>query len=369
MNKFFSVFIVILMVACSTDDDPAATSPPAGQEDFDRTAMLANWADNIILPAYQHYSGQLAELQAAAEAFAEAPAAAQLTTLRSAWLDAYVAWQSVEMFEIGKAEEIGLRNYTNIFPTSADDIEASISQRDFTLALPSKNDQQGFPALDYLLHGVATTDEAIVARYADEAYRTYLIAVVQRMVELTDEVVSDWEGPYRDTFVNDAGSSATSSFNKFANDYLFYYEKALRAGKVGIPAGVFSGTPLPDKVEGRYAGEVSKVLFAAALDATQRFFNGKHFGRDTEGESLASYLAYLNTAQDGEDLGARINEQFNNARQATGTLNDNFAEQVNTDNEALLATYDQLQQNVVLLKVDMFQALNVKVDFVDNDGD
>ena len=35
----------------------------------------------------------------------------------------------------------------------------------------------------------------------------------------------------------------------------------------------------------------------------------------------------------------------------------------------MLAAYDELQANVVLLKVDMFQALNIKVDFVDADGD
>jgi hypothetical protein len=31
------------------------------------------------------------------------------------------------------------------------------------------------------------------------------------------------------------------------NDYIFYYEKRLRAGKFYIPAGIFSN-PLPEKV-------------------------------------------------------------------------------------------------------------------------
>jgi len=35
----------------------------------------------------------------------------------------------------------------------------------------------------------------------------------------------------------------------------------------------------------------------------------------------------------------------------------------------MLSTYDGLQKNVVLLKVDMLQALNINVDFVDADGD
>ena len=374
MKKLLSVFAFTLLIAsCSTDDEPTSNTDPSATNDFDREAMLVHWADNIILPAYQAYAEELDALQSAATSFTSTPNEAQLASLRAAWLDAYLAWQSVSMFEIGKAEELSLRNFTNIYPTDAAAIEENVEDRNYKLDLPSKNDEQGFPALDYLLYGLADTDEALVARYTEEeqgeAYCTYLTAVVNRMVELTTQVVNDWNGSYRGTFVQNVGSSATSSFNKLVNDYLFYYEKALRAGKIGIPAGIFSGTPLPETVEGYYAGDVSKPLFLEALNATQNFFNGKHFASDAEGEGLKSYLDYLNTLKDGEDLSARINQQFDEARNAAQSLNDSFAEQITTDNAAMLATYDQLQRNVVLLKVDMFQALNVKVDFVDADGD
>ena len=35
----------------------------------------------------------------------------------------------------------------------------------------------------------------------------------------------------------------------------------------------------------------------------------------------------------------------------------------------MLAAYDAIQQNVVYLKLDMMQALNITVDYVDSDGD
>ncbi len=35
----------------------------------------------------------------------------------------------------------------------------------------------------------------------------------------------------------------------------------------------------------------------------------------------------------------------------------------------MLLTFDELQRNVILLKVDMLQALDINVDFVDTDGD
>ena len=39
------------------------------------------------------------------------------------------------------------------------------------------------------------------------------------------------------------------------------------------------------------------------------------------------------------------------------------------DNTLMLQTYDVLQDNVVYLKVDMLQALDIRVDYVDADGD
>ena len=369
MTKVFAIFfLTCLLVACSTDDEPDTEA--VASDTFDREAMLTHWADDMIVPAYQAYAAQLDRLRTATATFAEAPDAARLQEVRATWLDAYRAWQSVAMFEIGPAEALRLRSFTNIYPTDAEAIEENISDKSYTLDLPSKTDEQGFPALDYLLYGLGDTDADIVARYTqNDAYRAYLTAVVDRLAALTTQVVDDWTNSYRDQFVSNGGSSATGAVNKLVNDYLFYYEKALRAGKVGIPAGVFSSKPLPETVEGYYAGNISKTLFLDALNATQGFFNGRSFGQEDNGLGLRSYLDYLNEPQDGEGLGTRINNQFSEVRTVASGLNDNFAEQIATDNNTMLATYDALQKNVVLMKVDMFQALNVRVDFVDADGD
>ena len=50
-------------------------------------------------------------------------------------------------------------------------------------------------------------------------------------------------------------------------------------------------------------------------------------------------------------------------------LNNDFSEQVSQDNLTMLSAYDVIQANVVLLKVDMLQKLNISVDYADADGD
>ena len=366
MKKVLTLLLIgALLNGCSSSDN----DPNDPSDDFDRAAMLANWADNIIVPALQQYVEELGSLRAAVTDFNGAPTVNSLQTLRTEWLDAYMVWQQVSMFEIGRAETITLRNFTNIYPADAQQIDENIAQGEYNLTLPSTNDEQGFPALDYLINGIAGDDAAIVQALDNDNHKTYLNDLITRMVDMATEVRNDWTSGYRDTFVNNSGSMATSAVNKLVNDFIFYYEKALRAGKIGIPAGVFSTAPLSDRVEALYHGDASKALFLEALNASQNFFNGKHFGSATTGESLSSYLTYLNTIKDGEDLAGLINNQFDASRTSAANLMDNLSQQVITNNARMLETYDQLQMNVVLMKVDMFQALNIQVDFVDADGD
>src|SRR5690606_32669456 len=133
-----------------------------GQDDFDRGAMLANWADNIIVPSYQDYSSKIDALKTTTETFVSGPSVLGLDQLRQDWKAAYLAWQHVGMFEIGKAESIGLQGYTNTDPVDQNEIELAITSGVYHLELPSRRNQQGLSGLDYMINGLAETDDDIV---------------------------------------------------------------------------------------------------------------------------------------------------------------------------------------------------------------
>lgn len=369
MKKLPLILLALLIFWSCTDNGPAGPNV----DDFDREAILVNWADNIIVPSFENLADQTEELKLASETFSTTPTQQNLSTLREQWLESYKAWQHVSMFEMGKAMELRYRDNLNIYPTDPDEIRDNIEGGSYNLELPSLNDSQGFPALDYLLYGLADSDEELLSYYTTnenaDAYKTYVTDLTTRINTLTDTVLEEWKTGFRDDFVSNTGNGANSSLDMMVNDYIFYYEKALRAGKIGIPAGVFSGSPLSSHVEGFHSGGFSKALFLESLDAAQNFFNGTHFGSDESGESLRSYLEFLDTTKDGESLASLINNQFEVARQEAQQLNDNFAEQVESNNTMMLSSYDELQRNVVFMKVDMLQALNINVDYVDADGD
>jgi len=369
MKKYIFILFTVLFVWSCSDDGPVGTSA----DEFDREEILENWADNIIIPAFSAFAITTEKLHSDAVAFADNPTLQSLETLKSSWRDSYLAFQHVSMFEMGEAMQIRFRDNLNIYPTDTDEIDQSISSGEYNLDLPSLLDSQGFPALDYLLHGLSETDGEILSFYSTNPnaanYRNYLTDITARINNLTNQVLDNWTTSYRDEFVSNSGNGANSSLDMMVNDYIFYYEKLLRAGKIGIPAGVFSGSPLSTHVEAFYSKGFSKALFNEALTATIKFFNGTHFNSNTDGVSLDDYLDYLNTMKEGTDLSALINNQFVQAREVSESLNDDFALQVESNNSLMLSTYDELQRNVVNLKVDMLQALNINVDYVDADGD
>ena len=370
MKKLIALILLIAIAyACSSSDD----GPDTNADNFDRGALLTNVADNIIIPSLEDLLAKLGTLKSAKDTYVADPNQSNLNSLRSVWLTAYKVWQYVEMFNIGEAEELNYGFQMNVYPTTVVDVEANVDSGSYDLTHPNNNDAVGFPAIDYLLYGVANGDTAILEKYTTDAnatgYKNYLSDVVDQMESLTQTVLDDWKNNYRDTFVNSTTNTATSALNKLVNDFIFYYEKGLRANKIGIPAGNFSATPLPEKVEAFYNKEVSRELALDGLQAVQDFFNGRSYVGSSTGESFKSYLDFLNTIKNGDDLSTLITNQYSEARTKIQALDTNFYDQINTDNIKMTEAYDALQAAVVLMKVDMLQAFGVSVDFIDADGD
>lgn len=338
---------------------------------FEHKEMLINWVDNIIVPSLTNLEVSLSQLNEKATLFINTPSNENLLVLRESWLNSFLKWQHVEMFDLGYAEEIYYKNRLNLYPTNIERIEDNISSLDYDLNQSYNFSSQGFNGLDYLLFGIGQDDDEIVSKYlADDLnYDKYLIDLINKMVELTLAVRNSWNDEYRESFINSIDNTSTSSINKIINDFVFYSEKGFRANKIGIPAGVFSNNVLPDRVEAYHGKIYSKLLVIEASYALDNFFNGRYYNNnDLSGLSINAYLNFIENDQE-EKLADKINEQFDKIITQLDELDNDFSMQVVEDNLAMLSTYDVIQANVVLLKVDMLQKLNINVDYADADGD
>lgn len=368
------VLLAVLIYACSSDN----TTDQGATDNFNRGALLTNVADNIIIPAFQDFSDKLSTLKTSSETFTSNPTTTNLATLRSSWLQSYKAWQHVEMYDIGKAIDFGTDTRTggtgfsahfNVFPLTVATVENNISNGTYNFDEIPNYSAQGFPALDYLLYGVAADDTAILEKYTTNTnavnYKKYITDIVNKMIDVNAQILNDWNTSFRDEFVASTANTTTSSLNTLINDFIFNYEKNFRAKKIGIPVGVFSSTTLPEKVEALYRKDISKELVLEALTSIERVFNGTSFTGNASGVGFKNYLEELDRA----DIANEITTQLAVARTQINGLNDNVYQQIIDNESSVLNVYSEIQKVVVLLKVDMLNAFNVSLDYTDADGD
>ena len=102
---------------------------------------------------------------------------------------------------------------------------------------PAFLDNQGFPALEYLIYGIEDNDEEILNTLNSSSSLALIGDIVSEMKSNTS-LVYDWWLENRSMIVNDNSSTATSSLNLLINDFIFHYEKGFRTNKFGIPADI-----------------------------------------------------------------------------------------------------------------------------------
>ena len=187
------LFISLLLVRCGGSDEDSSNDGEVTPVAYDRAKMLVHWADKIIIPAHTAFKQTLTNLDNSTKTFVSSPDQSNLDDLRSKWLVSYKSWQHIEMFDIGKSEEIYFKSKMNVYPIDKLWLDNNIETGSYDLENANNYSSQGFPALDYMLHGIAESDMAIINKYtANTKYTNYLTVLVNKMVTSTDEVINDW---------------------------------------------------------------------------------------------------------------------------------------------------------------------------------
>ncbi len=365
MKKFISLFIVIIIYACGSDESIN------DNDNFDRGLILASTYDNIIIPAYNNFNQSLVLLQENINQFINDPSQEKLENARLNWKDAYINWQSVAMFNLRKAEQIFYANLMNAYPCNEIVINNKINNSVTEIGEISINElgSTGFPALGYMLYGLEGENSSVLSNYTGDEhsnYKNYLSALINHMTLNTNLVVTDWKNN-RSEFVNSTGNSSTSSLNKIINDFLQYLEKRLREAKIANPSSVRGDlNPNFNQVESFYHPEICKILLKNAFLSVERFYYGYSFDGSSIGKGLDYYLMNL---ENTEELRTAIDDQIIDIKNKIEDLDDNFITQLENNPQKMWDLFYSIQNLVTFTKSDMLSMFNISSDYMDNDGD
>lgn len=361
--------ITLIFIACKKK---AKDKTEEEETKFDKPAMLANYADNVIIPNFQAFKSTMDSLVDSFTAFTQSKDVATLTTLRQKYITATVKFQHVSTFEFGPSESEIVRSNFNTYPTNTLTINSNISSGSYNLGTVSNLDAKGFPALDYLIFGKNETDASLIALFDTDPKATnriaYVNACLSEMQTKTNAIVNGWNNSYRNTFVGSTGSQIGSSLGLLVNQLNFEID-LLKNAKIGIPLGKKSlGVTLPEKCEAFYANNISVKLAKECLANIEDVYLGRSTA-GADGKGLDDLLESVEAMHGSEPLNTAIKNQFAVTKSKLSLVAEPLSSAVNNATSTVDAAYLEMVKLLVLLKTDTPSALGIVITYQDGDGD
>lgn len=348
-----------LIYACKKDN-------VADTNNFDRKAMLQNYADNLIKPAFIDLQVQTNALKIAADLFVNNPDEAKLADLKQAFDNAYTFFMYANAYNFGPAGEEGIRKgimeEIGTWPAKVSIIEANITANNTNFDIGFNRDNRGFNAVDYLVNNFTVAD------YISSSNRKlYLQAVVNKIKTQVDAVADEWNGAYYNSFINNTGTDVGSSTAQLYNELIRGFE-SIKNFKLGLPLGKraeqISTEPL--KVEALYNKKSLKYL-----KANITAINNIWYGKSKTGVEGIGFKSYLNNVTGGPALVAKTEAQIKIINDLMNGLSTSTSleTQIATNFSALETLHIELQKQARNYKSDMSSLLGIAITFNSGDGD
>lgn len=364
LARLLGLTALCIVSACGDTNGPA--------DNFDRQAMLRNYADNLIRPAYADLQTQADAMLAVVESFNSDPSSLTLGRLQTAWGGAYVVWQYANAYNFGPAGEEGLRKglieEIGTFPASELKIENAITAGAWNVQ-DFNRDARGFLAIEYLIFGKNQTfDEVIQAFIQNSNRRAYLAALAENLRERVAEITTAWNGTYRDEFVENDGTDVGSSTSALYNEFVRSYE-SIKNFKLGLPLGKRPGQTQaePHLVEAYYSG-TSLAALKLHFSAIENIWHG----RAKNGSDGIGFREYLENVEGGPALIADTDTQLAALKAALAAVPTapSLSEQIAAGNHPELdALYVEFSKMTRFFKSDMSSLLGIAITFSSGDGD
>jgi uncharacterized protein len=370
MKRKQVIFFVLIasglsMWLSSCSDDNGTETP-----DFDRTVMLQNISENLIVPAYSDLSTDIGSLQASATAFTQNPSTATLSTVQETWEAAYVSWQYANAYNFGPGGEEGLRKglieEVGTFPVSESKIEGFITSGTYNLS-DFNRDARGFLAIEYLLFSLSDNQQAVVDLYVSANRKKYLNDLISNVKTRIDDALAGWNESYKASFVSNNGTSVGSSTSYLYNEFVRSFE-SIKNFKVGLPLGKRPGQTQtePDLVEAYYSGKSVK-MFKAHIQAVENIW----YGRKKDGTDGVGFEEYLSNVTGGDALITSTKAQLEALKSTMNTIPESprFSSQLESAPTPIDAFHTELQKHTRYFKSDMSSLLGIAITFSSGDGD
>jgi hypothetical protein len=360
---YTSIALLCLLTNCK---DPAKEE----LKKFDRSEMLQNIANNLIVPNIETCKTQVEALQSSITAFDNLPDSSNLVKVRNAWILAYTSWQHSNAFNFGPAGEEGLRKSLQeeiaTFPSNKLKIETAISSGAYNFN-DFNRDNRGFLAIEYLIYGEGKSISQVLSGFEEAKRKTYLKDLISHLNTRLSLVLDTWKGNYKSEFVANNGTDVGSSTSILYNEFVKSFE-SLKNFKLGLPMGKRPGQTQsePSLVEAYYSG-LSLLFFKEHYQSIKNIW----YGTAQNGNEGIGFREYLENVEGGKDLIVATENQLKAIDMSLSKIpaEADLKNLIQSSDEQLSSLYIEVQKHTRFFKSDMSSLLGIAITFSSGDGD
>lgn len=295
---------------------------------FDDGQVIADFADQVVVPTYQLLARRAASLSEAIDDLVASPDEARLAAARAAWVDTRSPWEQSEGFLFGPVEALGIDPALDTWPLNRTDLSAVLTGTDpltpsYVANLPDS--QKGFHTIEYLLFGDsgARTPDSFTPRERD-----YLVAIAADFESQTARLAASWTTgagglmAYRDLFVSAGpGNAAYPSLTAAAQELVSGMAGICDEVANGKIAGPFDAKD-PQLEESQFSHN-SLLDFQDNIRSVENAYLGRVPAAGTSGRGLSAWVAERDPALD-----ARLKAEIAAAIAAIGQIPGRFSDAI-----------------------------------------
>jgi putative iron-regulated protein len=323
---------------------------------FDDRQVIANFADNVVVPKYEQFAADTAALSTTLDAFASNPSEETLTTSREAWIATRASWEMTESFAFGPAGSLGYDGAMDTWPINETDIQKIIESKDPLTAeavAGMQDSQKGMHAIEYLLFGLQNNKS--LEDFSDRQ-REYLKALGQDLEQVSTNLLVSWQKgingqpAYRNVLAK-AGEAENSIY------------PTVPAGAQEMVTGLVEclnevaveklGAPMEEKdsknLESRFSFNTLNDL-KNNIAGAQNVYQGKLSDAPSSEASLSAYIAKVDPS-----LNTQIETQFQDVLTALNNIPEPLEKSVS--DPAAVAKLKAAQDAIVALQQTIEQKL------------
>ena len=360
----FIITSLLLLISCDT----GGISESEYQIQYTRTAQLKNVYENKIITLSTSFIEKTTLLENNIQEFKNETTTVNLIKAQESWVETLKTWKQLELYNLGAVENSFIHFEINRWATNTEIIDKNIEGNETIneVYITTKgSSSKGLSAIEYLLFS-SNDDLEIVSSFTTEINFDrrfdYLIALSQNLRSKSIELLHLWESE-NENFVNSTENGITGSQNQLTNAMINLIEEII-ISKLGNPLGDKTNGIIDANALEAARSNSSLLIIQEHLLALKQCFTGEFLDNDMNW-GFDNYLSLITK----DDLNTSILEAFETCQEKINAINNPLSEEIINDTENVIELQDAFRNLLVLIKLDLSNAIGATITLSDNDGD